>query len=426
MLELRGKYNTIKVYTDALENTAMRQLLQLANLEIYKNNKIRIMPDCHAGEGCVVGTTIALSNAVTPNLVGVDIGCGVLVVRLKEKEIDLPRLDNIIRKYVPSGGSVHDTPIATNKSIDSLACLDYLVKSKRKLSKHIDARVRKDLAQCSLGTLGGGNHFIEVDKDEQGNLYLVIHTGSRHLGIEICDFYQAMAWEELKFKVNNGNRATKQAEFIESIKKSGRAQDIEKELKKFKYIEKLPSIPYDLAYCEGSLFDAYLHDMGIVQEHSKLNRATIAKVIMEKANLHEVERFETIHNYIDIETKILRKGSVSAQHNEKLIIPMNMRDGSLICVGKGNPDWNYSAPHGAGRLLSRSDAKASISLEEYKKTMAEAGIYSTSVNSGTLDESPMAYKPIDEILKHIGDTVEVKTIIKPIYNFKASSLDSYS
>lgn len=410
MLELYGKHNNAKVYTDSIDNPTTSQIITLCNQEFLKNSKIRIMPDCHAGKGCTVGTTMTITDAATPNLVGIDIGCGMLAIKLKEKRVDLPTFDSIVRKYVPSGGSVHDNPNSCGPNLENLRCYG-------------KAKIRTSLASCSIGTLGGGNHFIELDKDSNGDIWLVIHTGSRHLGIEVCDYYQKEAYTRLKFIANNGNLKTKTDELINKLKSEGRSTEISKEVKRFKagYTEVEPDVPYELAYCTEDLLSDYIHDMEIVQEFASVNRAQIAKILLKQAKLHEVERFETIHNYIDTKNMILRKGAISAQAGEKVIIPLNMRDGSLVCIGKGNPDWNYSAPHGAGRLYSRSDTKSKFTVPEYKKTMKEAGVFTSSVSSGTLDECPMAYKPIECIVDNIGDTVDIVDIIKPIYNFKASS-----
>ena len=415
MIELKGKHNICKVYTDNVDNATIGQLTALLNQDSVEGNQIRIMTDAHLGKGSVIGTTMTLTNGkVIPNIVGVDIGCGVLAVKLKEKRIDLPKLDSVIRKYIPSGGEVHDNPktFKTTLDVEQLRCYG-----------KPGAKIREMLAYQSVGTLGGGNHFCEVNTDKNGNLWLVIHTGSRHLGLEVCDYYQCEAYKRLKDKYNNGGRAKQQQELIEKLKSEGRHKEIKKEIEKFNknFKEQNPSVPFELAYCEDDLFDDYIHDMKIVQEHASCNRAEIARVIMKEMKLHEVDRFETIHNYIDTENMILRKGSVSAQAGERLLIPINMRDGSLICVGKGNPDWNYSAPHGAGRLMSRSEAKANISMTEFKNSMN--GIYTTSVNKSTIDESPMAYKPMEEIIENIKDTVEIIDIIKPIYNFKAGEED---
>lgn len=403
MIELKGKYNSCKVFTDNIDNETISQLVNLLNQEFTQNSKIRIMSDCHSGKGCVIGTTMTIEDKVVPNLVGVDIGCGMNTIKLEEKSIDLQNLDSVIRKYVPSGFDIHDTAIAKS-NIDKLY-----------------AQVDVDRAYKSLGTLGGGNHFIEIDKDEESNLYLVIHTGSRHLGIEICEYYQQLAYDTLDLEFHKG-RTLKDItkEIVETYTKEGRQKEISKALKKARDEYKLThtSIPYELAYLKDENLERYIHDMRLAQEHARINRETIAKQILKHAKLHAVESFDTIHNYIDTENMILRKGSISAQSGEKVLIPMNMRDGSLICIGRGNPDWNYSAPHGAGRLMSRVKAKGSISMQEFRESMQ--GIYTTCVNTSTIDESPMVYKPIEEIIENIKDTVEIIDVIKPIYNFKAS------
>lgn len=400
MIELKGKYNTCKVFTDNVDNATIGQLIALMNQSSVANSKIRIMPDTHAGKGCVIGTTMTISDKVIPNLVGVDIGCGMAVAELKETRIDLPKLDSVIHKKVPSGFSIRDKAhkFLRNVDLEELYCY-----------KNINI----DRAEKSLGTLGGGNHFIEVDTSESGQLYLVVHTGSRNLGKQVAEYYQDIAWKSLK----NGNKGELIKAKIDELKAAGRQSEIEAEIAKIQ--STVESVPKELAYCEGELFDKYIHDMKITQEYAYWNREAILDTIVDEMHLHVVEQWQTIHNYIDTENMILRKGSVSAQAGEKLLIPINMRDGSLICIGKGNPDWNYSAPHGAGRLMSRSEAKQNITLSEFKKTMKEAGIYSTSVNQSTIDESPMVYKPMQEIIDNIQDTVEIVDIIKPIYNFKA-------
>lgn len=400
MIELKGKHNNCKVFTDNIDNETIGQLIALMNQSSVADSQIRIMPDTHAGKGCVIGTTMTISDKVIPNLVGVDIGCGMAVAELKETRIDLPKLDSVINKKVPSGFSIRDKAhkFLRNINLEELYCY-----------KNINV----DRAEKSLGTLGGGNHFIEVDTNENGQLYLVVHTGSRNLGKQVAEYYQDLAWKSLK----NGNKGELIKAKIEELKAAGRQSEIEAEITKIQ--STVESVPKELAYCEGELFDKYIHDMKITQEYAYWNREAILDTIVDEMHLHVVEQWQTIHNYIDTENMILRKGSVSAQAGEKLIIPINMRDGSLICIGKGNPDWNYSAPHGAGRLMSRSEAKQSITLSEFKKTMQEAGIYSTSVNQSTIDESPMAYKPMQEIIDNVKDTVEIIDIIKPIYNFKA-------
>lgn len=384
--------NEVKIFATTFEYEAYDQIKALTNFEPYLNSKIRIMPDAHAGKGCTVGTTMTLNGKVTPNLVGVDIGCGMLVIKLKDKEVDLVKLDQVIRKYVPSGFDV--------KEIAKLS-FDF---SNLRCYKHVDL----ERALLSIGTLGGGNHFIELNKGEDGSLYLVIHSGSRHLGAQVCKYYQDKAFK------NVNEMSTIRENLIEKLKKEGRSKDINSELKKLNK----PSANKDLAYLEEQDFLDYINDMEIVQKYASENRAAIAFTIIEKMGLYIDNSFTSIHNYIDIKNMILRKGACSAQEGEKLIIPINMRDGSLICVGKGNPDWNYSAPHGAGRLMSRSKAKENITMEEYTESMKD--IYTTSVSLSTLDEAPQAYKSIDEIVSAIQDTVEVLEIIKPIYNFKAS------
>lgn len=400
MLELRGKYNNCKVFTDNVDNATIGQLIALMNQSSVAGSQIRIMPDTHAGKGCVIGTTMTIGNKVIPNLVGVDIGCGMAVAELKETRIDLPKLDSVIRKKVPSGFSIRDKAhkFLRNVDLEELYCY-----------KNINV----DRAEKSLGTLGGGNHFIEIDISESGQLYLVVHTGSRNLGKQVAEYYQDLAWKSLK----NGNKGELIKAKIDKLKAAGRQSEIEAEIAKIQ--STVESVPKELAYCEGELFDKYIHDMKITQEYAYWNREAILDTIVDEMHLHVVEQWQTIHNYIDTKNMILRKGSVSAQAGELLLIPMNMRDGSLLCRGKGNPDWNYSAPHGAGRLMSRSQAKQSLTVSEFKKTMDEAGIYTTSVGRDTLDEAPMAYKPMDEILANIENTVEVVEVIKPIYNFKA-------
>lgn len=414
MIEIKGKYNSAKVFTDNIEQVAIDQLTELMNYPFVEGSQIRIMPDVHSGKGCVIGTTMTLKDKVCPNLVGCDIGCGMLAIKLKERSIDYAKVDDVIRKYVPSGINVNDCEKKdrTLLKVEELRCFK-------------EAKIKTDLAYKSVGTLGGGNHFIEIDKDENDEYWLVIHTGSRHLGIEICDYYQNAGYEALKVKENNGTLRDKQNELIREYKASGRQKELSSALEELKisYKKMHPDIPFNLAYVEDQLFEDYIHDINLVQKHASCNRNEIARQILEHANLHEAERFETIHNYIDVEHMILRKGSISCEKGEKVIIPMNMRDGSLICIGKGNPDWNYSGPHGAGRLFSRSKAKDMFSLDAYKKTMEDAHIYTTSVSQGTLDESPMAYKSMEEIMKNIKDTVDIVNVIKPVYNFKAEEME---
>lgn len=396
MLELNGKYNTAKVYTDVIEQEAISQIINMCNQIAFKDSRVRIMPDVHAGKGCTIGTTMTITDKVVPNLVGVDIGCGMLVAKLDTTDIDFAKLDAVIRQYVPSGFAVRSKEhrFLKNVKLNELRFCD-----------EVDNR-----AKLSLGTLGGGNHFIEVDRNDAGELYLVIHSGSRHLGVETASFYQKEAFRVLSKKF--GKDA--QDEIITRCKNEGRPGDIQAELQKLT----VEYVPQDFAYCEGQLFDDYIHDMKIVQEYATQNRLAMLDEILTNMGISATDTFTTIHNYIDTENMILRKGAVSAQTGEKLIIPINMRDGSLICTGKGNKDWNCSAPHGAGRLMSRAKAKESISLEDFEASME--GIFTTSVGRGTLDESPMAYKSINDILDNVGDTVTVDEIVKPVYNFKAS------
>lgn len=411
MIELTGKYNSCKIFTDVVDNNTISHILAFLNQESLEGSKIRIMPDCHDGKGAVIGTTMTINDKVIPNVVGVDIGCGMHTAKLKERRIEFPKLDSVIHSMIPSGGTIRDSvhKYANNTRIEDLRCLG-----------RSNCHVSIPVADTSIGTLGGGNHFIEVDVDKNGEKYLVVHTGSRRLGKDIADYYQQLAYEEL---TNTGEKAKKifkemQESLIAEMKKSGRTKDIQTELAKLKVERKHTDIPYELAYLEGALFDDYIHDMQIAQEYAYWNRKAIIDTIVKAMKWHIVDEFETINNYIDTDNMILRKGSISARDGEKVLIPINMRDGSIIAIGKGNPDYNYSAPHGAGRLLSRSAAKESIGMDEFRKSMN--GIYTTSVCKSTIDESPMAYKSIDSILSNIQDTVDVVDIIKPVYNFKAS------
>ncbi|MBQ8135549.1 MAG: RtcB family protein [Clostridia bacterium] len=398
MMILNGKFNSAKIFTDNIDQTAISQIIELLNQPMSQGETIRIMPDVHAGAGCTIGTTMTITDKAVPNLVGVDIGCGMETVKLKEKHIELQKLDKMIYAKIPSGFSIRQKPhpyFEKTRLLD-LYCFD---------------KINYTKAENSLGTLGGGNHFIEADKGEDGSIYLVIHSGSRHLGLEVAKYYQEEAYKRL-----NMCSKTETEALISKLKAEGRHKQIQKELKKLT-CTKHTDIPKALAYTEGELFEKYIHDMKIVQEFAMLNRKAMMYEIIKAMGLHVEEQFTTIHNYIDTERMILRKGAVSAQSGEKLLIPINMRDGSLICSGKGNPDWNFSAPHGAGRLLSRKEAKETLTLSEFKKQMD--GIYTTSVSRSTIDEAPMAYKSIDDIISNISDTVEIDEIIRPIYNFKA-------
>ena len=398
MIGLNGKYNSATVYTDLIDQGAVAQIIELCDQPMSEGARIRIMPDVHAGAGCTIGTTMTITDKVVPNIVGVDIGCGMETVKLKEKHIELQKLDKLIYEKIPSGFAVRSKVHRYSEKIDltELYCYD---------------KINADRALASIGTLGGGNHFIEADKGEDGSIYIVIHSGSRHLGVETAKYYQNEAYRRL-----NKSSDKEKNELIERLKAEGKQKQIKAELKKLENT-KTTSVPKHLAYCEGELFEQYIHDMKIVQQFAMLNRQAMMDEIIKGMHLHVTEQFTTIHNYIDTENMILRKGAVSAQAGEKLLIPINMRDGSLICVGKGNPEWNFSAPHGAGRLFSRSQAKQSFTVSEFKKQMQ--GIYTTSVSEQTLDECPMAYKSLDDIAGNIGDTAEIIEVIKPIYNFKA-------
>jgi len=392
----------LKIFTNNIEQSAKEQIDLLLEQEAFKGCKVRIMPDVHAGAGCVIGFTGNLGDKVIPNIVGVDIGCGMLCVELGNIDIDLEKLDNIIRQYIPSGMNVHEKQVY-DYDFAQLYCYNKL--------KNKDGWLEK-----SLGSLGGGNHFIEIDVDNENNKYLVIHTGSRNLGKQVAEIYQNKAIEYCSYKKEiNEEKNT----LIKEYKEQGREKEIQQALIEIhKKYEGKTKLPKDLCYLEGKGREDYLHDMKLCQEFAVLNRSYIAYKICGELNILCDNYFHTIHNYIDFEDNIVRKGSISARKGERVIIPMNMRDGCIIGVGKGNEDWNYSAPHGAGRIMSRNIARNTLSMEDYKKSMN--GIYTTSVNEETIDEAPMVYKPMEEIIEHIKDTIEVEKIIKPIYNFKAS------
>ncbi len=399
MLELKGKYNEAKIFTDIVDEASISQVLLLLNREFVSDSKIRLMPDIHAGAGCTIGTTMTITDKIVPNLVGVDIGCGMEVIEVKEKHIELGKLDKLIYEKIPSGFNLREKShrYFKNINLEDLYCY-----------KQID----KKRAEKSLGTLGGGNHFIEANKDDEGNIYIVVHSGSRHLGLEVANYYQEEGYKEL-----NGSAQKDIDTLIMELKAQGKQKEIQKSIAALKNTKRT-NIPRQLAYVSGGLFIQYIHDMKIIQKYAELNRQAMIDEIVKGMKLHVIDQFTTIHNYIDTDAMILRKGAVSAKDREKLLIPINMRDGSLICTGKGNDEWNQSAPHGAGRLMSRSAAKESFTVSEFKKQME--GIYTTSVNRDTLDECPMAYKGMDDIVNNIDDTVEIDRIIKPIYNFKAS------
>lgn len=401
MIEIKGEFNTAKCFATTLEGIAYEQIKAVCDTEAFAEAKIRIMPDVHAGKGCTIGTTMTVTDKIVPSMVGVDIGCGMFTVYLGKVDIDFEQLDAVAH-YIPSGKKVWEGR-QERFDLTELRCYRNLKDTKR--------------LERSLGTLGGGNHFIEVDVDEDDGKYLVIHSGSRNLGTQVAEFYQQIA---VDLNMGKEEYFKKRDEIISTYKAEGRRGEIQETLKRMakEWEEKEPTLPRDLCYLYGSFMEDYLHDIDICQKFAERNRTKMAEIILEKCGLVAVESFQTVHNYIDINEMILRKGSVSAKEGEKLLIPINMRDGALICVGKGNEDWNFSAPHGAGRLMSRSSAMERLTMEEFQREME--GIYSTSVTEKTLDESPMAYKNMDEIVENIEPTAEIIKKIKPIYNFKSS------
>lgn len=402
VLELQGKYDQAKVFTENVDDATIGQIIEFLNQPFSKNANVRMMPDVHAGKGAVVGTTMhILKNEdgslheeakVSPNVVGVDIGCGMLTVEIEPTDVDFEKLDQVIRQYIPYGMEIREKPHP-------------MVKNFRFDDFH--ATVDKTISSLACGSLGSGNHFIEMAKSEDDRMFIIIHSGSRYVGIRVASYHQKEAKKQmLQIRRNQA---------IEKIKNTYDKIHWEREIKNLKHITiQTP----DLAYLVGDKLKNYLDDMRLAQEFAKLNRAIMMHEILTHMNFKEIHRFDTIHNYIDLENLILRKGAISAQQGEEVLIPINMRDGSILARGKGNPDWNYSAPHGAGRILSRSKAKELLSVDEFKETMK--GVYTTSVGDSTLDEAPMAYKPIDEIIKNTKDAIEIIAILKPIYNFKAN------
>lgn len=402
----------LKIFTDNIEESAQEQIDLLLKQKPFKDCKVRIMPDVHAGTGCVIGFTADLGDKVIPNIVGVDIGCGMLCVELGKIDIDLQRFDEIVNKYIPAGRNIRELKLINFDKIQDLYCLREL-KETRKFER-------------AIGTLGGGNHFIELDVDDENRKYLVIHTGSRNLGKQVADYYQKLAIELCSGKEEMFKRRD---EIIKTYKEQGREQEIQQALKQLEmeYKGNKPDLPDDLCYLTGEYREKYLHDMKICQEYASLNRLQLAKeIIINYFNMTYIpdtyppimeNSFETIHNYLDFEDNVIRKGAIRANKGERVIIPINMRDGSIIAVGKGNEDWNNSAPHGAGRIMSRNKAKETLKLEDFKETMKD--VYSSSVTKSTIDESPFAYKSMQEIINNTKDTIEIERIIKPIYNFKA-------
>ncbi len=399
MLEIKGKINTAICYAKVIEDEAIDQIRRMCDHEFTQGSRICIMPDVHAGKGCTIGTTMTVGDKVVPNIVGVDIGCGMYTIDLGNIEIDFARLDEAAH-FVPSGMNVWEGRVE-RFDLTELRCYRYLKDTKR--------------LERSLGTLGGGNHFIEVDQAQDGRKYLVIHSGSRNLGKQVADYYQGLAVElhqgkEEYFKQRDA--------IIAEYKAAGRRKEIQKALKNLSWQQREMTIPEDLCFLYGSYLEDYLHDVEICQRFARRNREKIAEVLLERTSMNGGDSFHTIHNYIDTDEMILRKGAIAAHDGEKVLIPINMRDGSVLAVGRGNPEWNYSAPHGAGRIMSRNSAKEKLNIDEYRKAME--GIYTTSVNEETLDEAPMAYKSLEDIIDVIRDSVTIIDVMKPIYNFKAN------
>ena len=401
MLEIKGKVNTAICYATIIEEEAINQIRRMCDYEFTQGAKVRIMPDVHAGKGCTIGTTMTVIDKAVPNVVGVDIGCGMYTVNLGNIEIDFEKLDEACH-FVPSGMNVWQGR-QEHFDLERLHCYRELNDTKR--------------LERSLGTLGGGNHFIEIDQAADGTKFLVIHTGSRNLGKQVAEIYQKLAID-----LNRGMEEyfQKRDEIIKTYKEQGRRKEIQTALKELakEYQAGPLSVPEDLCFLHGKYFEDYLADVEICQQFAKRNRELIAEILLNRCGYTAKDAFHTIHNYIDTDEMILRKGAIAAHKGERVLIPINMRDGSVLAVGKGNPEWNFSAPHGAGRVMSRAGARKALTMEEYKKQME--GIYTTSVNEDTLDEAPMAYKSLDDIIGVIGESVEIIEVLKPIYNFKAS------
>ena len=399
MLEIKGKVNIAICYAKVIEDEAVEQIRRMCDYDFTAGSRIRIMPDVHAGKGCTIGTTMTVTDKAVPNIVGVDIGCGMYTVDLGKNELDLERLDAAAH-FIPSGMNVWEGR-KEKFDLTELRCYRDLKDAKR--------------LERSLGTLGGGNHFIEVDVSSAGNKYLVIHSGSRNLGKQVAELYQHLAVD-----LNKGKEEylAKHETLIAELKAAGRRKEIQKALKALHWKAHESTIPEDLCFVYGQYLEDYLHDVEICQQFARRSRELMAEILIEKTGLAGGDAFHTIHNYIDTEEMILRKGAIAAHAGERVLIPINMRDGSVLAVGKGNPEWNYSAPHGSGRIMSRTAAKSQLDMEEYRREMA--GIYTTSVNEATLDEAPMAYKSLGDIIDVISESVDVIEVLKPIYNFKAN------
>lgn len=401
MFEIKGKLNTAICYATVVEDGAIEQIRRMCDYELAVGSRVRIMPDVHAGKGCTIGTTMTITDKACPNIVGVDIGCGMYTVKLAEQEMDFEKIDETCH-FIPSGMNVWEGRMERFDLTD-LRCYRSLRDTKR--------------LERSLGTLGGGNHFIEIDRAADGTCYLVIHSGSRNLGKQVAEIYQQLA---IDLHMGKEEYFRQKDEIIRTYKEAGRRSEIQSVLDELKnnFKTKGLDVPQDLCWLYGTFLEDYLHDVEICQRFAKRSRERMAEIILEKTKMTALEAFHTIHNYIDTEEKILRKGAIAAHKGEKVLIPINMRDGSVLAVGKGNPEWNYSAPHGAGRVMSRGKAKESIDIEAYKASMN--GIYTTSVNESTIDEAPMAYKSLADIIEVIRDSVDIIDIMRPIYNFKAS------
>ena len=399
MMEIKGQVNTAICFAKIIEDEAIEQIRRMCDYEFTAGSRVRIMPDVHAGKGCTIGTTMTVKDKAVPNIVGVDIGCGMYTVNLGQVEIDMEQMDGAAH-FIPSGLNVWEGRKERFDLLD-LRCYRGL-KDARRLER-------------SLGTLGGGNHFIEIDQAADGTKYLVIHSGSRNLGKQVAEFYQRLAIDLSKGKEEYFARRDA---LIAEYKAAGRRKEIEKALKGLRWKEHEPTIPEDLCFVYGQYLEDYLHDVEICQRFARRSRELMAEIILQRLGIEAVDAFHTIHNYIDTDEMILRKGAIAAHKGEKVLIPINMRDGSVLAIGKGNPDWNYSAPHGAGRIMSRTAAKENLDLDEYRREMA--GIYTTSVNEATLDEAPMAYKSLSDIIDVIQESVDVIEVLKPIYNFKAN------
>ena len=400
MFEIKGKINTAVCYATVVEETAIEQIRRMCDYALTENSKIRIMPDVHAGKGCTIGTTMTVKDKVCPNVVGVDIGCGMYTVKLAETDMNFERIDEACH-FIPSGMNVWEGRIE-RFDLTALRCFRSLHDSRR--------------LERSLGTLGGGNHFIEIDKASNGTYYLIIHSGSRNLGKQVAEIYQQLA---IDLHMGKEEYFKKKDDIIRTYKAEGRRTEIQSALAELKYNfeTQVLDTPEDICWLYGTYLDDYLHDVEICQQFARQSREKMAEIILNRTGMSATDAFHTVHNYIDTKEMILRKGAIAAHKGEKVLIPINMRDGSVIAIGRGNPEWNFSAPHGAGRLMSRAEAKETLDLDAYKAAMQ--GIYTTSVNEATLDEAPMAYKSLDSIVDVVGDSVDILDVMKPVYNFKA-------